>query len=378
MVRGGSEGGRPAHPAQLRALHLAMLDAVLVGEGLGAVAELAAVECGGPVALFVPRLEVVAGSAGLDPAQLGRLRAYALERCRGRVAQVPEAVAAEVPVRSGGELLGLVLLLGDVVVEEPVVERLRLVAVAALTELALAHAREDPIAGGAGVASLLADLAGGAPVAREEVVRRAARAGSDLRAGAVAVCCELHVERPHHVAALMRDEWPGALAEHLGGRLYALLPAGEADAPRARGLSERLVRHGPVGVSPPCADPEGLGRALVAAGLAVDFRPDGAAWALADADPAPVRAHYDATVAPLVRYDDVYDTDLVATLERVIDANGAADPVAAELGVPAHRVRYRLEKVRELSGWDPSIAADRRLLALGLRCWRVVAPGLPV
>jgi DNA-binding PucR family transcriptional regulator len=132
-----------------------------------------------------------------------------------------------------------------------------------------------------------------------------------------------------------------------------------------------------VGVSARCADPEGLGRALLAAGLAVDFRPDGGAWALVDADLAPVRAHYESTVAPLVRYDDVYDTELVPTLERVLDANGDEDLVAADLGVPAHRVRYRLEKVRELSGWDPAAAADRRVLALGVRCWRVVAPGLP-
>src|SRR3954452_1424684 len=99
-----------AHPAELRPLHLAMLDAVLVGSGLGAVASLAAQECGGPVALIVPKLEVVAGSSGLSPPSLGRLRGYAVARCGGRVAPVPAGVVAEVPIASGEELLGVVLL----------------------------------------------------------------------------------------------------------------------------------------------------------------------------------------------------------------------------------------------------------------------------
>src|SRR5215208_979223 len=126
------------HPAELRALHLAMLDAVLVGDGLGAVATLAAAECAAPVALVIPRLELAAGSPSAVP-ELGRLRRYALDRCRGRVAPVPTGVAAEVPIASGEELLGVVLLLGDGVPDDPALERLRLVAVAALTELALAR-----------------------------------------------------------------------------------------------------------------------------------------------------------------------------------------------------------------------------------------------
>src|SRR4051794_10255886 len=129
-----------AHPAELRTLHLAMLDAVLVGSGLGAVASLAAAECGGPVALVVPRLELVAGSGELAPAELGRLRGYAVARCAGRVAPVPSRVVAEVPIASGDELQGVVLLLGDAPPTADAVERLRLVAVAALTEIALARA----------------------------------------------------------------------------------------------------------------------------------------------------------------------------------------------------------------------------------------------
>jgi hypothetical protein len=351
-----------------------MLDAVLVGEGLGAVAALAAADCGGPVALVVPRREILVGSEGAAP-ELPRLRAYVLERCRGRVAPVPPGVVAEVPIVSGGELLGAVLLLGDAVADERCLERLRLVTVAALTEIALAQARAAP-ADGAGGATLLGALATGEALGREEVVRRAARAGCDLRGGAVALCCELHVERPHHVAALVRDDWPGALAEHVAERLYALLPAREG--PGAWALAERLARHGPVGVAPECPDPAGLGRALASAGLALDLPgSDGPPWPVARADDGAVRAHYEATVAPVVRYDTVYDTDLMDTLSMVAEGGQDAATVAADLGVPAHRVRYRLDKVRELSGLDAGVAAERRLLALGVRCWRVLAPALP-
>jgi hypothetical protein len=385
-----------AHPAELRTLHLAMLDAVLVGSGLGAVADLAAVECGGPVALIVPRLEVVAGSDGLGPAQLGRLRGYAVARCDGRVAPVPPGVVAEVPIASGEELQGVVLLLGDSPPSADAVERLRLVSVAALTEIALARASSAAPDEGASV-TLLDALAGGAALSREEIVRRASRAGCDLRGGAVAVCCELHVERPHHVAALVRDDWPGALAQHVVGevgapRLHALLPARagppEGFVAAAHDLAARLSRHGPVGVSAPCEDPGGLGRAIEAAGLALDLRGEAAPAPTPAPAPAPaarvtvaneaaMREHYDRSLAPLVRYDDQYGTELVGTVERVLAAGGDVAGVALDLAMPEHRVRYRLEKARELTGLDARTVAGRRELGLGLRCFRVLEPALP-
>jgi hypothetical protein len=360
-----------------------MLDAVLVGSGLGAVASLAATECGGPVALIVPKLELVAGSSCLPPAELGRLRGYAVARCSGRVAPVPPRVVAEVPIASGEELLGVVLLLGDAPPSADAVERLRLVSVAALTDIALARASAAPPDEGASV-TLLGALAGGASLSREEIVRRAARAGCDLRGGAVAVCCELHVERPHHVAALVRDDWPGALAQHVVGevgapRLHALLPARAGPSAglvaAARDLAARLSRHGPVGLSGLCEDPGGLGRAMEAAALALDL--GDAPGAVSLADDAAMRDRYEATLAPVVRYDDQYGTELVGTLERVLAAGGDAAGVALDLAVPEHRVLYRLEKVRELSGLDARTLPGRRALGLGLRCFRVLGPALP-
>jgi hypothetical protein len=353
-----------------------------VGEGLVAVADLAAAECGGPVLLIVPRLEVLAPSSDVPGEAVAPLRRYVLERCRGRVAPVPAGVAAEVPIATGAELLGAVLLLGEAPAGERALERLRLVSVAALTEIALAHARDVPDDGAS--ATLLSALASGAGLSREEIVRRAARGGCDLRGGAVALVCELHVERPRHVVALVRDDWPGALAQHVtdgagfaAPRLVALLPlrGGGPGSDAAAGLAQRLARHGPVGLAPACEDPAELGAAVEAAGLAIDLATEERAVTVADR--ARLREHYAVTLAPLVRYDDLYGTELVPTLEAVLAAGGDAGAVALAQGVPAHRIRYRLEKIRELGGWDPALPVHQAALSRGLRCRRVLADELP-
>jgi purine catabolism regulator len=143
-------------------------------------------------------------------------------------------------------------------------------------------------------------------------------------------------------------------------------------------------------VSAPCEDPGGLGRAIEAAGLALDLRDEAApaptpasapapapAARVTVADEAAMREHYDRSLAPLVRYDDQYGTELVGTVERVLAADGDVAGVALDLAMPEHRVRYRLEKARELTGLDARTVAGRRELGLGLRCFRVLEPALP-
>src|SRR5687767_7022568 len=95
---------------RLRSVHLQMVDAVLGGDGLGQVAELAAKAAGGPVAIVIPRLGAVSTSAAAaaDPAALRR---YVTERVKDRPAPVPPGVAAEVAIASGDEVIGGVLLL---------------------------------------------------------------------------------------------------------------------------------------------------------------------------------------------------------------------------------------------------------------------------
>src|SRR4051794_14549354 len=254
-----------------------MVDAVLGGDGLGRVAELAAEAAGGPVAVVVPRLgaAAIAPEAAADPAALDVLRRLVADRARDRPAPLPDWLLSEVPILSGDELVGIVALLrGDELPSLEATEFLHLAAVASLTEVAVEEAKEEVEHNLRG--SFLEDLRSRPDLDPREVVRRAARLGCDLGRGAVVLCAELTTDRPRHVLATIAGDEPGAVAEQLDGRVYAVLPAAggdgapEATAERARGLAARLRRHGTVGVSSFYADPAELPRAIQEAELGLD------------------------------------------------------------------------------------------------------------
>jgi sugar diacid utilization regulator len=389
---------------RLRAVHLQMLDAVLTGDGLAAVATLAADAAGGPVAVVVPRLGVAVVSSGGESA-LPAVRRYVGTNShppRGRVAPVPAEIVAEVPIASGDERIGGVVLLQPGRPEPEAVEFLHLAAVAALTEVAVEEAREEVEENVRG--SFLEELRE-RPDAIDpaDVVRRAGRLGCDLERGAVVLCAELSSERPRHVVALIASEYPGALAQHIeggiSGRVYALLPAaGDGDqtatVAAARTLAGRLQRHGVVALSSFYADPGELGRAIQEAELVLEVlqRGDGLGGPIQEdigtgtyrllfrvlaSHPEEVRSFYEDTLAPIVRYDDQYRTDLVQTLEAYLEHNCNMNATAAAIYAHRHTVAYRLERVKELSGLDPMQTEDRERLGLGLKAYRIIAPGLP-
>ena len=72
-------------------------------------------------------------------------------------------------------------------------------------------------------------------------------------------------------------------------------------------------------------------------------------------DPTELEGFFDETVAPLVAYDEQYETELVRTLETFLDADGNVAGTAERLFTHRHTIRYRLERVKELTG------AGRRL-----------------
>ena len=384
---------------RLRAVHLQMLDAVLTGDGLAAVADLAAVAAGGPVVIVVPRLGVAAASSGGEGA-LASVRRYVGEAGRGRVAPVPAEVVAEVPIASGDERIGGVVLLQPGRPEPEAVEFLHLAAVAALTEVAVEEAREEVEENVRG--SFLEELRERPDaIDAADVVRRAGRLGCDLSAGAVVLCAELSSERPRHVVALIASEYAGALAQHIeggvSGRVYALLPStGDQNATvtAARTLAGRLQRHGVVALSSFYGDPGELGRAIQEAELVLEVlqRGDGLGGPIQEdigtgtyrllfrvlaSHPEEVRSFYDDTVAAIVRYDDQYRTDLVQTLEAYLEHNCNMNATAASIYAHRHTVAYRLDRVKELTGLDPMLSEDRERLGLGLKAYRIIAPRLP-
>ena len=89
-------------------------------------------------------------------------------------------------------------------------------------------------------------------------------------------------------------------------------------------------------------------------------------------DPAELQRFYEETVEPLVLYDEQYATDLVQTVETFLDADGNVAGTAAKLYTHRHTIRYRLERVRELSGLDVGSSDGREKLSLGLKAMRVL------
>jgi len=149
-----------------------------------------------------------------------------------------------------------------------------------------------------------------------------------------------------------------------------------------------------VAMSRPATDPTDLHRAaseaLLAANVAdargedrITFEETGAYRLLLPAmseDPRELQRFYDETVAPLVAYDDQYETELVRTLESFLEADGNVAKTAERLFTHRHTIRYRLDRVRELSGLDVGSTDGRERLSLGLKSMRVLGiapPGGP-
>jgi sugar diacid utilization regulator len=365
----------------MRDLHASLLGAVLGGEGLQGVVELAAVEAGGPVAIVLPT--------------------------RGLTVRSPEGIElneddpeVEVPIVAGEEEIGSVLVLASSNGAKPEVDReavARAAALAVLAELAVVDARDEVEHDLR--ASLIEDLREG-DVDGASATSRAARLGCELTRGAVALAAEIQSRRPRGAAALIESEWPGSLAELIDDRVYAVLPANDADdAPEralaaARKLVTRLRTHGPAAISSFYADPGELHLAMREADLVLEVvrRDDRLAGQIEAgsgdgvyrllfraliSDPSEVRSFYEDTVAAVVEYDRQYRSELLSTLEAYLAQDCNMNATARAIYAHRHTVAYRLERVKELSGLDPSSSSDRERLGLGIKAYRILAPTLP-
>ena len=386
----------------MRDLQAKMLAAVLEGAGLRGIAELAAIEAGVPVAIVLPA-RGLAAAAPLDEAPTEVVE-YVASALRGNGVVPPDSVVAELEVTAGEEAVGAVVALpanGSGPSPELKLDReevLRAAAIAALAEVAATDARDrlaDEVRGG-----VLEDLRTGA-LPPAEIVRRAARLGCELGAGAVVLAARIRSGKPRFAAAVVTSDWDGAIAEPLAGDLLlALLPAraGEDEAERAldraRALAGRLRSHGPAAFSSYCADPADLDRAVREAELALEVisRDERLAEQLQDgigggvyrllfralaSSPEEVRSFYADTVEPLVEHDRQYRTDLLGTLEAYLANDCNTNATARAVFAHRHTVAHRLDRVRELSGLDPSVGEDRERLGLGAKAYRILAPTLP-
>ncbi|WP_035747571.1 PucR family transcriptional regulator, partial [Arthrobacter sp. CAL618] len=69
---------------------------------------------------------------------------------------------------------------------------------------------------------------------------------------------------------------------------------------------------------------------------------------------------------PVVAFDQRHHAELMVTLERYLMLNGSVAAVAEALQLHRNTVRYRLQQIQDLSGYDPGVTADRVHLYLAL------------
>jgi hypothetical protein len=359
-----------------RGAHLEMVGAVLSGEGLERVADIAAAHAGAPVAVIVPRLG--------PPAGRERYERYVSARLAGGRPEPPAEVTLEVAISSGGRRLGAVLLLGRGGADAG--DYLHMAAIAALTEVAVAEARDETEQSLRG--SFLEEVLSRPDLDPSEIERRAGRLGFDLDAGYLALCADAGGRGPGRLTAALMAEVPGVLVQAAEARVYALLPGAPE---RARVVVARLGRQAAIGVSSWRAGASEVRRALEEAELVLGVISAGGGvpgeeigqstyrllFRVLASHPQEVRSFYEDTVAPLVAYDQQYSTDLLGTLSAYLDNNCNMAATASAIHAHRHTVGYRLERVRDLTGLDPLKSEDRERLGLGLKAYRIIAPSLP-
>ncbi|GAC1525893.1 MAG: hypothetical protein NVS2B6_13230 [Thermoleophilaceae bacterium] len=273
----------------------------------------------------------------------------------------------------------------------------------------------------AAVASFLRDLLGRKVTDRDNIIARAKELGVDLEEGATLMIVHAHPQLPEEgdwrarVLGIVERGARGATGPVLSasmelrsakrergrshpGETVVIVPGGDAAQARAvaeavgRELESSLTSYSiAVALSRTAPDPVDIPRAgaeaLLAANVAqgqgsrlLAFEETGAYRLLLPAmneDPAELQRFHDETVAPLIAYDEQYETDLLKTLESFLEADANVAKTAQKLFTHRHTIRYRLERIRELSGLDVGSTDGRERLGLGLKAMRVLGIASP-
>ncbi|MER7777753.1 helix-turn-helix domain-containing protein [Streptomyces sp. NPDC096191] len=168
-----------------------------------------------------------------------------------------------------------------------------------------------------------------------------------------------------------------------------------ADArPRARALYEALAletgtRSGAIGVSAPCDSPTDIPRRYQEAQRALEVRRhsrEGCGTTFFDElglyrilgpgnDYRQLEAFVHEWIGQLIDYDSRHHAAMVDTLTRYFDCGGNYDETAASLAIHRSTLRYRLQRIRDISGNDLANVEDRLNLQVATRVWKIVLGG---
>jgi sugar diacid utilization regulator len=246
---------------------------------------------------------------------------------------------------------------------------------------------------------------------RADLIARGKELGIELGSGGSVIVARAHPRNPTEVdwrRRLLslglrgaRSVAPGAIgapSHDDAGEIVVVIPG--ADAEIGRRASSAIVRElesglpgfaFAIGRSRHAGDPVDLRRAADEALLAVNvaegdpertelgYEETGTYQLLLPymSDPAELRRFYDETVRPLAAYDEQYETDLLGTLSTFLECDANVNATAARLFTHRHTIRYRFERVRELTALDVSSTDGREKLSLGLKAMRVLGIARP-
>jgi sugar diacid utilization regulator len=89
-------------------------------------------------------------------------------------------------------------------------------------------------------------------------------------------------------------------------------------------------------------------------------------------NPEELEDFYGETLEPVVHYDSRYGTELVQTLITYLGNDASTVRTAGDLFAHRHTIRYRLDRVGELTGLDVDKSEDRERLTLGIKAMQLL------
>lgn len=195
----------------------------------------------------------------------------------------------------------------------------------------------------------------------------------------------LAVSAAHHkalVSTSVPQPLENAVAAVVGKDLVVVINDDGGTAPAlARKLSDHLAEagiHATIGIGGAYTKPNGLrwsyfeARDAASHGLPVNEpeRLSLTSLLLASED-VPLSDMANESLNPLRAFDSAHGAELMTTLESYLNNNGSVAAVAEALTLHRNTVRYRLAQITELTGYDPSVTADRVQLWLALAVARL-------
>jgi len=362
---------------------------VLTGRGLPGLARAAADVLGVPVA-FLDRSGIVLAVAGATQSQEGKL----IARGKGVTA---------IDLALGDDPVGEVRYLGEATDQDS------LDILAALAALEVERARSAEWGNEAAVSDAVRAILDGTLTDPEEIVIQAQDVGCDISRGGGVIMVRAHAGSAQDgdwrarvldmTVRTLRAAAPGSIAAMSeiddGSIVGIIVPTAEEERlvkvegaldrelPRSLGSLNVTISRSRIATIPIEFE-----RAAREAHLALNvgeaegrspiaFEETGAYRLLLGTSDEELHSFYSETVEPLVAYDEQYETDLVATVEAYLDSDANVPATAKQMFTHRHTIRYRLERIRDLSGHDATATEGRERLGLGIKAMRVLGIASP-